>query len=304
MTQENPSQKNPEMKPFIDLAREGNIIKTHFQKEIYKDIEIPGFPTKPLSATWELWFGGERLRGIRLNIARKGETTNYLVEIAISDMWDGGKIEELDERPHFFDVHHRFVHRDKMTEEEKKVKGIGSFALRKTEDTLRYIINSSPNNIPREIGMLTNQPDVILFAEKNGYKITNERQRGDYKILMDEIKEYKTDSVFIEQGILPHFRFINVQLVTPDGPQYIIENVIVNLDKLKKYCEEKSPEFEKYTNILDSTNHDTVKTVKPVKNPRYAFLEIDIGEYSERRFKMRSDQPHPFFTDFYFSKNL
>ncbi len=296
---ETPTIHSPEIPSFSGVMEESSSRKDFYESTLAQDVEIPGFPTTPLVAEWKLGFGEGTLRGMKLSIKRKEGDCDCLVEIAVDDRWDG-TTEEKDKKPHYFDVFHRFVHRDKMTDEEKKVSGIGSFALQQVENALRSV--SGPNS-PKEIAMLANQPDVMRFAEKNGYEIINERQKNDFAVFMKESEAHKNDPAFIERGILPHFRLVNLQVDTPGGPQYVTERVIVNMDMLREYCDMKKPGFEKYAHLLEE-NDEIEKITERVSNPGYALLEMDIDDYTHRKEAMRSDQPHPFLMDFYFNKNL
>lgn len=298
-TQEDITIHSTETISFAEVIEEAASRQDFYERTLVSDIEIPGFPTKPLIAEWKLGFGKGLLRGMKLSINRKENGHDNLVEMSVDDRWDG-TTEEKDKKPHYFDVFHRFVHRDKMTDEEKKVTGIGSFALQMLENALRSISNV---NSPKEIGMLANQPDVMRFAVKNGYGITNERQKRDFDALMKESELHRDDPAFLERGILPHFRFVNLQVDTPNGPQYVTERVVVNMDMLREYCDMQKPGFEKYKHLLEEDG-ETKKITVGVSNPEYSLLEMDIDDYTHRKEAMRSDRPHPFLMDFYFSKNL
>ncbi len=277
-----------ESSDFSNIVKEAQARTDFYDKTIIQDIEIPNFPSK-VEVVWNTYFGDGRFRGVSLKINRK-ETSENLVEISIGDTYEGD-MENAHLVPHYFDVHHRFVHTENMTDEEKQVKNIGSFSLQKAEEIVRFFVKELKDPLTtNEIGMLTNQLDVFRFAQKNGYQIHNAQQKESYEQLMQEMSEHQKDNDFIERGILPNYRFIELQIDTPHGPEYTTQGVIVDMKKLKKYCDEKKPDFEKYSHLLEDNESK--------------LLLIGINEYTKRKRSMRADEPHPFFLDFYLSKSL
>ncbi len=280
--------KEEEISPsvFSDVIKEAQA-RNSFNKIITQDMQIPNFPSKT-KAVWNMNFLNGRLRGVLLKI-NKEDTSENLVEIGIHDSYDGD-MKTSDLVPHYFVTRHRFVHTENMTDEEKKIKGIGSFALQKAEEVVRLFVKELKDPLTtNEIGMITNQLDVFKFAQNNNYQLHNEKQKIRYHHLMQEIKEHQEDTNFTEKGILPHYRFVDVQYDTPDGIAYTIKGTVIDLEKLKRYCDNKEPNYEEYSHLLQGDNNQ---------------ITVDIGDYSIRHNNIHTDEPHPFFVDFYLSKQL
>ena len=278
---------------------------------IVQDVILSGFGK--CQAHWEIGFGGRGARWLNLSIMRGDQS---IADVRIDDRWDGG-MEEYNTAPHYFDVRHRIVHRGNMTQDEKKIRGVGKYALHAAEASLQKLLelqhkHKNPNAAAEsvEIGMLANQPSVMGLARSSGYEIRNpnqnetvEKARGEIDAALALGATSKEYAQYVLYGVLPNFRMVNIQL---ERVNYVTTEALIDLQKLREYCASSSDAQTTYGYLLESPPEPTAEEMRSLADPTakietgYLTYEMKIDEYTERKDRMRSQSPHPFFLDAYF----